>query len=176
MPKDEEFFVVPLNSYEPTACSPPEPKEPEWRGIIIQAPKIVKFTRGIKVDEFGAFAKIPVCAFDKFDVPSSPIDEDIMLHAVDRSTGADFSGRLIDLDESPSEPVTPPPGLEPPPEPEQADATGMVASGYYNINLADYVELPEKSAAYDVYLEFRGYRSNVVTIELIEEEPRNAIE
>jgi hypothetical protein len=40
---------------------------------------------------------------------------------------------------------------------------------YFNPNLADFVKLPHESAQYDVHIEYRDYKSNVVAITLVEE-------
>lgn len=163
---DQKLFLkVPLNSNEPNPCSPQQP-DPNWRGILIQAPKQVTFKGSEKVGEYGAFAAIPICGYYFLNVPTEPTDESMRLVAVDRRTGTAYSGDIIELNPSPE---------EPPPEDEEPLSTeevkGLASGGYFNPNLADFVRLPEEPAVYNVLVEYRGFKSNVVTIALVEEKP-----
>lgn len=159
------FLNVPLNTNEPTPCSPSEP-DINWRGIVINAPKQVTFKHGKKVGEYGAFAAIPICGYYLLNVPLVPWTKPKRLFAVDKDTGVIYSGDVVELDPSPQ--IPPPPEDEEPLTPEEVE--GLATGGYFNPNLADFVRLSEKPAIYDVYVEFREFRSNVVTIEIIEEQ------
>jgi hypothetical protein len=84
--------------------------------------------------------------------------------AKDKNTGQVFSGPVVKLNPSPR---VPPPIQAPPLNSRQLE--GLASGGYFNHSLADYVELPQESAIYDVHVEFRGFESNIVTIELVRE-------
>lgn len=157
----KSFLDVPLNRKGRHACSPPKPG-PDWLGVIIRAPRLVKFQRGEVVGNYGAFAAIPICGFYRVEVRWEENPDPLKLVVVDRRTGQALSGPIIELDPSPI--VPPPKGT--PIDPQKTK--GQTSGSYFNPNLADYVALPHTSATYDVHVEFREYKSNVVTIELIE--------
>lgn len=157
---ENNFLNIPFNTNAQTPCSP-IPPGPTWRGILIQAPQRVKFRRGNTVGEHGAFAGIPICGYLLLDVPPIPTSESMRLIAVDSRTGHVYSGDIVELDESPE---VPPPGHPSSPE----ERRGLAVGGFFNPNLADYVALPMTSAVYHVHLEYREYRSNQVSIELVE--------
>ncbi len=153
------FKKVRMNINEKNSCSPKI--DTPGLGLIINAPKKVKFKKGKLVDEFGAFAAIPICGYYNVEVVIGK-EEPMKLVAVNRLTKEVYSGDIIVLDESP---IVPPPKREPL-KPE--DVAGMTVGGYINPNLANFVKIPDESAVYDVHIEFRNRKSNSVTIELIE--------
>lgn len=155
------FLDVPLDLNGPTACSPKVPDSWDWRGIIINAPKKVWFKPGEKVEPYGAFVAVPICGYDFTDLRPDVPARKIILVAVDKATGVKLSGPIVPLDPSP---IDPPP-LSPPLTAKQLE--GHASVGYFNVNLADYIKLPQKSAVYDVLAEFHEFKSNVVSIELI---------
>jgi len=160
---DQKLFLdVELNSKGPNPCSPEKPGA-GWRGIIINAPEQVKFKRGEKVGEYGAFAAIPICGYYCVNVPSVPDEKPMRLIATNTKDGKTYTGQVTELDTSPDEP-SPREGISVSPE----DVKGLAIGKYFNPNLADFVKLPEESAAYKVWVEFREQRSNVVTIEIVE--------
>ncbi len=158
----QTFLEVPLNSREKHACSPPE-QPPSWRGVVIRAPRQVRFKKGEVFGNSGAFAAIPICGFFFVDAQFQGVDEKMNIISQDRGTGRIFSGPLIELDASPDEP----PPVESSPDPEQLK--GIASGGYFNPNLADFISFPHIPATYDVHIEFRGFKSNVVTIEIRED-------
>jgi hypothetical protein len=159
----KEFREIPLNTFEQTKCSPPEP-DPSWRGIAIRGPRRVGFKRGVRVAEARAFAVIPICGLYRLDV-LFPVGEDaIELFAEDRRTGRVYSGTVVETDSSPAEPHPGRPPLR------KEDVEGMATGRYFNPNLADFVRLPAEPAIYDVHVEIRDTRSNVVMVEIIEGE------
>lgn len=159
-PKD--FLDVPLNQNAPHACSPPLPAL-DWMGLVVRAPRRVEFTQGESIGDYHAFAAIPICGYYRvalrFEGPNDPMK----LVAVDKKSGQVFSGPIVELDPSPD---APPPVVTAVPDPARLKNTK--SGGYFNPNLADYVNLPHASATYDVHVEFREHKSNVVTIELVE--------
>jgi hypothetical protein len=158
----QEFLSVPLNVNQQHRCSPTN-NDPRWRGVLIRAPDRVRFKEGESVGDFGAFAAIPICGYFHMDIRLNVPPEPMRLVAVDKRTKQVFSGPIIELDPSPDEP----PPAELPVTPRQVQ--GLSGGGYFNPNLANFVDLPHTSATYDVHVELRELRSNVVTIELIKE-------
>lgn len=161
------FLQVPLNTFNQTVCTPEQPGDPSWRGILIRTPTRVFFRRGKGVGETKAFAAIPVCGLAYLDVlfpvPLEP--EPILLVAKDRRTGKVYSGHIVEVKASPKEPQPPAPSLS------QEDVKGLASGTYFNPNLADFVKIPEFPGEYDVHVEIRGIRSNVVRIEVVEGTP-----
>jgi len=158
---DEKLFLdVQVNTDDVNPCSPPMPNDFEWRGVIIRAPKRVVFKKG-KRSRDGAFAVIPICGYCVVNI--TPSTSPIILFAIDKMNNKKYSGELIDLDSSHREQ----PPRQKPISPDEIE--GLAVGSYFNPNLADFVKIPEKPAVYDVYVEYRGYRSNTVTIELVEE-------
>lgn len=160
---DQKLFLnVPLNSNDRNPCSPVQ-DDPNWRGILIQVPLQVKFRPGETVGEHGSFAAIPICGFYLLSVPAKPVDEPMQLVAVNLASRKTHRGDVIELDPSPS---VPPPASTPL---SPGDLKGLASGGCFNPNLADFVDIPAEPASYDVHVEFRGFKSNVVTIEIVED-------
>jgi hypothetical protein len=158
----KEFLGVPLNVNQQHRCSPTN-NDPRWRGVLIRAPSQVRFKEGEVVGEWGAFAAIPICGYFHVDIRLDASPEPMRLVAVDKRTQKTFSGPIIERDPSPE---LPPPGALPV---TARQIQGLSGGGYFNPNLADFVALPRTSATYDVHVEYRGFSSNVVTLELIKE-------
>ena len=154
------FLDVPLNQNVPHACSPPAPLS-TWRGVVVRAPARILFKRGEKVGPNGAFAAIPICGYFRVDVQLGS-KEPMTLVAVARASGKVFSGPIVETDPGL---MIPPPAA--PPLTEE-DVKGTASGGYFNPNLVDFVPLPPGPGTYDVHVEFRQFKSNVVTIELVE--------
>jgi len=164
--KADVFENVPLNTYQESPCSPELPG-PLWRGIIIRAPGKVLFKKGEVVpDETGwymAFMKIPVCGLYMLQPPAEKDLGFLKIVAQDKKTGRAYSGDVYDKDPSP---------IVPQPDSEKSRKAGRnrpdAIGRYFNPNLAAFVSLPQEPAVYEVYVEFWGHRSNVVTVELEE--------
>src|SRR4051794_33400877 len=98
-PKD--FLDVPLNSKQRHGCSPDNPPDLKWRGIVIRAPRKVWFKPGESVGRMGAFAAIPICVYHLADVRVGGPPQAMMLVAMNRKTGQIFSGPITETDSSP---------------------------------------------------------------------------
>ena len=169
--EDEMFKKVELDSRMPNPCSPEEPS-PLFLGILINAPSRVFFKKGEKVEDGSAFAIIPICGLYMLQMSRIlkyiNVIEAMRLVAVDKETNWEFFGRVAEP--IPGAPKQKYPALS------REEVANMVSGGYFNPNLAERVPLPEKSGKYDVHVEL-GERdsddfiqSNVVTIEIIEEQ------
>lgn len=156
---DDSFADVIEGSYSGYDCSP-KIEGSDFRGIKINAPKVVKYTPGVSDPIYGGFAKIIVCAtyefgFEKFDFKGD-VEDFIVFVAVDEQSLTSYSGTMtsgidhdvaeFDDDElSLGEPLDP-------------------IAGYLNPNLAVIMNLPEKDADYIVYAVLQQYESNRVRI------------
>ena len=155
---------VPLNQNRPCACSPTSPGA-HWRGIAVNAPKQVRFKAGQVIDDFGAFAAVPLCVYYMLDVPSEPVHESYRITATDTRTGKVYQGDITTLDY----------GVEVPPPAElmlntpRSHVAASASGGFMNPNLTNFVPIPQESATYEVNLSFRGFRSNKVVIQLIQQ-------
>lgn len=163
---DALFDAVEFRSTEPWPCSPPEPEDPEWLGIVIRAPRRVIYTPGQAIGESGVFARVPICGFYLFGTARAGGVDYGEMKCVARDVTADksyfgavFRKRSGDTDPSPEAPPVDPAELE-----------GLVTGGYFNINLAENVPLPTRSGTYRVHVEGGSHRSNEVTIEILSSE------
>jgi hypothetical protein len=159
---DNIFKEVQLNTNRQHACSPSPPR-PNWKGVVIRAPKTVTVKRGEAVGTSGAFTTIPICGYSLVSASIKP-EKPMRIVAVNNSTGIVYSGEIVNLDPSPEAP--PPLDEEPLSEKE---VIGIDVGKYFNPNLADFVKIPHETAQYNVHVEYRNYKSNVVTINVVEE-------
>lgn len=162
MAGNDPWQQVSLNENGPNPMSPPQ-QDPHWRGIIITAPKQVTFKAGQVIDEFGAFAAVPLCAYQCFDMLAVPVEEYTKITATDVKTGTAYEGDIVELDPGSDIPI--PEDQEDPPTAEELK--GMAYAGWLNPNLTNFVAIPQVSATYEVFMSYRGFKSNKVTIELI---------
>lgn len=162
---DKLFDSVELRSTDPCPCSPPEPEDPDWSGILIRAPKRVVFKPGETVGEENAFARIPVCGFYQFPAAGEPASGggEMRFVAVHEVTKKTYSGPVFQ--KRPGE--TDPPPDTPPIDPKELE--GMVTASYFNMDLAENVPLPAEAARYKVHVEAGRHRSNEVAIEIVRE-------
>jgi hypothetical protein len=169
---NDVFKDVEFDSLIRNPCSPTEPDDLFFRGILINAPEKVIFKRGERVGPWKVFAAIPICGYYMLDITYPPkytpsLLEAMRLVAVNRETRHVYTGYVI----HPRPKVRSPNARS---ISEQGPA-GMAAGGNFNPNLPDHVKIPETSGVYDVHVEL-GERdsedfitSNVVTIEIAEE-------
>lgn len=173
---EDAFKKVETDTFVQNLCSPEPLDRNIFQGILIKAPKEVTFQRGDRIGPFGAFAFIPVCGFYELgleSIPSSVTDicESIRVVARHHTTDAEFFGPLVQPVEGTALPVASP-ELDPPQKPQVPP--GFTVGGYFNSNVAQYLDLPQISASYDIHTEL-GDRdgdpfitSNTVTVNIIE--------
>jgi len=160
---DDVFAEVIEGSYTGFDCSP-QIDDPEFRGIVINAPKKVKYTPGQADPIHGGFARIIVCAtyefgYRKFDFKGD-IEDRIVFVAVDETTQESYSGTMPGIDNEVSEFESEDDMFD---SDEEEQVLDQIA-GYINPNLAVILDLPEKEADYVVYAILEDFESNRVRI------------
>jgi hypothetical protein len=140
-------------------CSPVI-NDPDFLGLVINAPEEVFYTPGETVEGSLAFADVRVCGTVSVDYAyggyRGEVTDKILLVAVNAATQETWSGKM-----------------EPIPNPEQrpdglgggsADNEGLVMESYFNPNLVETLDLPERPAEYIVYAVLGEYKSNTLRI------------
>jgi len=160
---DDVFAEVVEGSYMGFDCSP-QIDDPNFRGIVLNAPKLVKYVPGNADPIHGGFARIIVCAtyefgYRKFDFDGD-IEDNIVFVAVDDQTSASYSGTMEGIDnEIPEWDIRDDMGGSD----DEEQGYDQIA-GYINPNLAVIMDLPEKEADYIVYAILEDFESNRVKI------------
>jgi hypothetical protein len=164
--EDRRFESVFPGSLQPYSCSPELPDDPEFRGVILAAPRVSPLARD---PDTGAFARVIVCGAYQLDADYLGLRERflgrLLVVAVDVRTHRPFAGVV----RVPGGDIDPDPfagrGLLP------SDFAGRSVGGYFNLNLASRLRLPEGEADYHVYATVGEFVSNVVRIEVRRERP-----
>ncbi len=167
---DEKCFeTVELDTLGRTPCSPTAPEDLRWCGILIQAPRKVFFTPGVRVGLERAFAAMALCGYLRQRVTAMPVSGIEALHFVvqNQKTGKIYLGHMVSRDTKAEEP--------PDDDPLTEEQLSKILVGiYFNPNIAIYVSLPEKEARYTVYVDIgipdtdNYLRSNQVEIDIVE--------
>ncbi len=150
---DAIFSQVPLYSNEPNACTPAEPSG-QWHGVLIAAPSVVTLPAD------GAALTAHICGRYLIETTRLLAGKPMTLHVTDKATGATFQGVVGDEDPNPEAPNPNQRPIDP------ASVANMSNGAALNRNLFQFVKLPRQAAQYEVYLEFGGYESNHVVIEV----------
>jgi hypothetical protein len=151
--KPEKFSKVPVNTFEPNLCSPEE-QDPEWRGILIEAPKEVIFSAG------DSEKYIPVCGYYQLDMDRLKTSQPLKLNVIKQGDDKIFSGFVVEEDPSPSEP-------EPfPTDSVEEEDEGLVLGSYFNPDLLNFVRIPLITGEYIIFAEYAGMKSNTVNIKI----------
>jgi hypothetical protein len=165
---DPAFDEVVEGSYMEYACSP-DIDDPDFIGIVLNAPKVVKYEPGKPDPISGAFAPIIVCGAYAFKYTTLGLNGDfadsIVMVAVDENSRISYHGTMTGIDNAEPPPAGGEDGLTP------EDFAGDTIGGYFNPNLATLMNIPEKDADYVVYALLGPYESNRVRISV-----RNAAE
>jgi hypothetical protein len=154
----------------PCDCSP-EPEDLAFLGICLAAPGSVTFA-----DRDAGAVVVPVCGHHMLRVadlvPGQQAVDLMVVVARDAETGQVHRAPVVDPDRrSPAQPA----GDDEPSDEDDDSAVG----GYFNVDLMAKLSLPERSARYEVRVDYlnegdKGYaKSNVVTVELIREDSPN---
>jgi len=154
MSDDSLFQQVPLDTNTQAACSPTDPGI-DWRGVLIRAPSRIVLPK----ENSEQTLIIPICGLYLVDVANTfrhPGPK--ILIAVDSTSGKTYKGALV---KRPRERIIPPPPSRP------VNPNSKAAFGnYFNVNAADYIVLPLQPAHYRLKIEYAGYQSNEVVIEI----------
>jgi hypothetical protein len=156
---DSLFQHVPLDTREPTACSPADPGT-DWRGVMLRAPSQVMLPD--QRTQHSALI-VPLCGLyfvDAGSVLGRPTPK--MLVVTDEKSGQVYRGEIIKRDPNPQIPPPPSPPLDP------ALFANLAFQGYFNVNVASYVALPLRPARYRVKIEYSGHQSNEVSIAVVQ--------
>jgi hypothetical protein len=156
------FKNVPLNTSEKNPCSPVTPDSTDWQGIIIQSPVSVSFVKGKIADDYGAFAIVPICGYFLLSVDTGSIKAPMKMFAINLKTQKEYRGAIQDLELNPEIPYD---------EMNKAfrkeELKGILIGSYFNINCINFLDLPEESATYDIWIEYHDRKSNVVEVKLV---------
>ncbi len=164
--EDSAFDAIAEHSFESNACSP-EIEDPDWRGIALNAPRVVKYAPGSQGPLDLAFARAIICGYAHFDYLTLDLRgaflESILFVATHTETHEVYTGKLeIVANAIPDEPDDE--------EDSPEDLAGLSIGEYFNINIAAVVGLPEGSAEYKIHATLGEFRSNVVTMRIEAEE------
>jgi len=151
------------------ACTPKI--DDNFIGIRINAPDVVYYAPGEKDPNTGHFAKIMICGIRRFrgDFLSElrpDVEKKVALVAIDTQLHNVHTSLLIDDD--PDEPDPSPPQFP------KETLEKVYITAWFNINILDYLDLPERPATYNVFVTLKEYKSNVVTIKLVEKKTGEA--
>ena len=143
------FDEVPLGSDEENACTPKEPEDINWTGILIQSPREV---------ELGEGANLPLCG--RLQLPAS---DGAPMKLVALRAGADepLDGVIYvssgDLEDGPPD--------GPPLSPE--DLAGLLVGGVFNHDAFVFVPQMAVPGTWKVSIQVGKWTSNEVTVELV---------
>jgi len=159
------FEEVTEGSYLDYECSP-DIDDPDFRGILLNAPAVVTYIPGKSNPINGAFAPVIVCGAFTFDYTTLGLDGDfadsIVIVAVDEKSRDSFRGTMTGIENAEPEPE----GLYD--DSNAEDFSDDVIGGYFNPNLAVILGLPEQEADYVVYALLGPFESNRVRISVKE--------
>jgi len=153
-PADDSVFAhLPLYSNEPNACTPPDPGV-DWRGVLIAAPARVTLPAG------NTTPSAHICARYMVETTRLLEGKPMTMHVEEKATGATFQGAVLDEDPNP---IAPEPHRRPI---DPATVANMSNGATVTRDLFQFVKLPRKPARYEVYVEYGGYASNRVVIDV----------
>jgi hypothetical protein len=161
-----DFSAFAAGLLEETACSPVI-DDPEFVGIVLNAPERVVYEPGEPpVPGSDAFADVRVCGTacveHGFLGLEGMVQREILLVAVDSATQETYSGRLPGIENAVAPPDDLPPGGGP--------TEGLLVESYFNPNLAELLDLPERPAEYIVHAVLGEMKSNIVRIRVEKQE------
>ena len=156
----DEFEGIESGDNNPSSCTPEI--ESDFVGIKINTPESVIWTAADRDDVTEAFARAMVCGIyrlpsidivdtDGFNLTASVIATDIQTHQ-------SYAAKMV-----PDMPLLEDPE---PHRPTDEELAGQYETGYFNVNMLDYLELPEKAADYNVFVVFGSSKSNVNRLSL----------
>ena len=158
-----DFAKLDTDLMSQNPCSPVI-DDPDFLGMVIHAAQEVFYDPGESVEGSLAFADVRICGTVAVDFGfqglGGEVTEEILLVVVDAKSQETWSGKM--------EPIANP---EQRPVDLGGDAgptEGLIVESYFNPNLVETLDLPEKPAEYIVYAVLGEYKSNTVRIRLKE--------
>jgi hypothetical protein len=159
MTDDRLFEQVPFDTEKKNACSPVNPGF-GWRGVKVRTPSQVVLP---SQNAAHSALVLPLCGAYTLDIAMMSLHPGpLMLIVTDDATGKISRGPIVDRDAGHS--IPPPPGSPIDPEMYKNQAFGS----YFNYDVASYVELPLQPARYRVKVEWGGYESNEVIVDVVQ--------
>ena len=154
------FENVESDDRNPNDCTPKI--ESDFVGIRINAPGSVTYIPGAKDPVTGSFARLMICGIYRLELPvlaqTKGFRKVATLAAVATDTHQTFTGGMMH-----DHPDTPNPN---PSKFSPEELKGFHETGYFNVNVLDYLHLPERPGEYQIFVTFTEYTSNVVTVTL----------
>ena len=158
-----DFARLKTGPLEENTCSP-RIEAQDFIGIAINAPEEVFYEPGETVEGTMFFADVRICGTTCFGYDfmglKGRLQGQILLVAVDAKTQETWSGKMVTV----RNPVPRPEGMEQGGGPTE----GLLMETYFNPNLVETLELPERPAEYIVYAVLGEYKSNTVRIRVLE--------
>jgi hypothetical protein len=155
----EKFADVQFPGYEQGDCSPEAPDVFGWQGLLVNTPQRISFGAEDK-------AYIPICTF----IQASEWDDSKYLFEVVVRNVEQAEGRVIKLPRAPDYDTSNEIPLPDIPLPESEDAISpddAYLVEYRNVDLAEHIRIDRKSARYAVTVNYLGFESEPVVIELV---------
>ena len=158
---DKLYEQIPFGSDERTACSPEDPGPGfSWRGILVRAPsRVILPSRDAPPSAF----IIPLCGIYTINLGKAIRHPGLqVLIVTDDATGQTYRGNIV----YPEADLLIPPPRSAPLKAEDFDHQAF--GGYLNVKIAAHVALPLRPAHYKVKVEWSGYQSNAVSINVVQ--------
>lgn len=154
------FENIEPDNHNENECTPRI--EEDFIGIRIVAQEVINYMPGQRNRITGAFGRAILCGIYRLDsvflAQTNGFRKTATLIAVDTKTHVPYSVNMVhDHPEIPN------------PNPSQIplEKFRSVVTGYFNINMLDFLRLPEQPATYNVFVTFGQFKSNVVTVRLV---------
>ena len=161
---DSKFDSVVFESEEDNECSPRfDLFVPKVKGIKINAPDEVEAIFDPVTKTVAPSTRLPVCISMQFPLKDM-VRVDLPLNMISIVMVNKISGKAFSTNLTNPHPVRPSPKNILPPE----QLEGAVRRYYYNVNISQYLKLPAHPATYILYATFQEFKSNVLTIQVVD--------
>ncbi len=155
------FENIEPSNYSKNQCTPRI--EEDFIGIRLAAPEVVRYVPGKRDRITGAFGRAILCGIYRLELvllaQTDGFDKTATLIAIDTKTHVPYSAKMVH--DHPEIPNPNPPQFTP------EMLTGIFETGYFNINMLDFLKLPEQPATYNVFVTFLQFKSNVLTVRFV---------
>jgi hypothetical protein len=151
--KDEDFEKVPINTMEQNPCTP-KPRESNFKGILIQAPKRISLSQA---------KTIPICGYYLVSIADTPEHGNPLPHFKIIATQSEIEKQYIGC-------VSQGGGDEEEVnfgDLSQEEMETSFQGGYFNPNLGEIIPLPQKPCEYTVVVQMGNIKSNSIKIKIV---------